>query len=254
MNRRDFLYAGGLGALGVAGWPQAAAAIGGRERLAATQLRPWPGAPNPRPNGIRRMLQEVEKRTSVEVDTGADPVGFGPELFEHPMLFLSGDQGFDPWPAEQVDLLRTWLKGGGFLVVDSSEGVQDGPFLRSARRELGRVWRGQKPRPVPPDHVLYKSFYLLDEPHGRLKVSPKLLGYFEGDRVPAVLCANDVQGAWARDGFGRWEYDVVPGGDRQREMAFRFGVNLAMYALCVNYKADQVHIDFILKRRQWRVK
>ena len=34
----------------------------------------------------------------------------------------------------------------------------------------------------------------------------------------------------------------------QREMACRFGVNLVMYALTGNYKADQVHVPAILER------
>jgi len=59
-------------------------------------------------------------------------------------------------------------------------------------------------------------------------------------------------GAWARDNFGAWEHEVIPGGESQREMAFRLGINLAMYALCLDYKTDQVHVPFILRRRQWQ--
>jgi hypothetical protein len=69
-------------------------------------------------------------------------------------------------------------------------------------------------------------------------------------RLSVVLSLNDLQGAWARDSFGAWEFDVVPGGESQRERAFRLGINIAMYALCVDYKDDQVHIPFIMKRRR----
>ena len=65
-----------------------------------------------------------------------------------------------------------------------------------------------------------------------------------------LYCQNDLGGAWARDAFGRWEYEVSPGGARQREMAFRLGINLVMYALCLDYKDDLVHTPFILKRRR----
>ena len=51
-----------------------------------------------------------------------------------------------------------------------------------------------------------------------------------------------------------WEHEVLPGGDEQREKAFRLGVNLAMYATCLDYKTDQVHVPFILRRRQWQSK
>ena len=62
-----------------------------------------------------------------------------------------------------------------------------------------------------------------------------------------VYSQNDLLGAWARDDLGMWEYEVEP---RQRENTFRFGVNLVMYAMCLDYKDDQVHLPFILKRRK----
>ena len=71
-------------------------------------------------------------------------------------------------------------------------------------------------------------------------------------RLVIVYSQNDLAGAWARDNFGQWEHEVYPGGDGQREMAFRLGINLAMYALCLDYKTDQVHVPFILRRRVWQ--
>ena len=69
--------------------------------------------------------------------------------------------------------------------------------------------------------------------------------------VTAVRGNND-RGAWARDNFGNWEYECVPGGARQRELAFRMGINLVMYALCLDYKSDQVHVEYIMRRRRCR--
>jgi len=69
-------------------------------------------------------------------------------------------------------------------------------------------------------------------------------------RLAAVYSANDLVGAFARDSLGTWELEVVPGGELQREKAIRLGVNLAMYAMCLDYKEDQVHIPFIMKRRR----
>ncbi|MFB6263425.1 MAG: DUF4159 domain-containing protein, partial [Bradymonadaceae bacterium] len=80
-----------------------------------------------------------------------------------------------------------------------------------------------------------------------------LLAIFGNDRLPLVVSQNDVLGALERDNFGSWVYDVRPGGSQQREHAFRLAINLTMYALCVNYKADQVHVPFILERRKWKV-
>jgi hypothetical protein len=63
-----------------------------------------------------------------------------------------------------------------------------------------------------------------------------------------VITSNDLASAWALDNANRPLYPVVPGGEFQREMAFRAGVNLVMYALTGNYKADQVHVPALLER------
>jgi hypothetical protein len=77
-------------------------------------------------------------------------------------------------------------------------------------------------------------------------------GVIRDGRLVAVYISNDLGGAWSRDDFGNYELQCEPGGERQRELAFRMGVNLVMYALCLDYKADQVHVPFIMKRRRWK--
>ena len=52
--------------------------------------------------------------------------------------------------------------------------------------------------------------------------------------------------------FGNHDFMCEPGGERQRELAFRMGVNLVMYSLCLDYKTDQVHVPFIMRRRRWK--
>ncbi|MDO9125619.1 MAG: DUF4159 domain-containing protein, partial [Parvibaculum sp.] len=74
-------------------------------------------------------------------------------------------------------------------------------------------------------------------------------GSLTNDGVTTILVgSNDYAAAWARDARGRPLFPVSPGGERQREMADRFGVNLVMYALTGNYKADQVHVPALLER------
>jgi uncharacterized protein DUF4159 len=65
---------------------------------------------------------------------------------------------------------------------------------------------------------------------------------------PVIIGGNDWAAAWAVDNAGRNPYAVMPGGARQRTVAYRFGVNLVMYALTGNYKGDQVHVPAILQR------
>src|SRR4029079_17443834 len=85
---------------------------------------------------------------------------------------------------------------------------------------------------------------------GRIIASPLLEGVERDRRLAVVYTQNDLGGALARAGFGRWEHEVVPGGDDQREEAFRLAINLVMYALCLDYKTEQAHIDYILPTRR----
>ena len=106
--------------------------------------------------------------------------------------------------------------------------------------------------PVPADHVLTKAFYLLQDFPGRCaggESGSKRRKAGINDGVSGVIIgANDWAGAWAVDEAGGRCTPWFPAARRQREMAYRFGVNLVMYALTGNYKADQVHVPAILER------
>jgi len=254
-SRRRFLAIAAAASAALTTYTGEAWAMGEEERFTVALLQYPGGNFNPRPTALRRMLQELEKRTSVEVQgqapivDPADPL----ELFKHPMVVLAGDAAFPEWDERVSANMRQYLQAGGFLVVDSSEGTINGGFIASVRRELDRIYGANAIKKIGKDHVLYKSFYLLKEPAGRVAVSQTMDGVLDHDRWAVVISYNDMLGAMARDNFGVWELEVTPGGERQRDMAFRLAINLAMYALCVNYKEDQVHIPFILKRRKWKV-
>ena len=106
--------------------------------------------------------------------------------------------------------------------------------------------------PVPEGHVLTKSFYLLQNFPGRFDgamVWAQSQASASADNVSAILIgANDYAAAWAMDDSGLALYPVTPGGQTQREQAYRFGINVVMYALTGNYKADQVHVPDLLER------
>ena len=97
-----------------------------------------------------------------------------------------------------------------------------------------------------------KAFYLMQDFPGRYDGGTLWIdteGTLANDGVARVVIgANDWAAAWALDRNGRPYFAAVPGGERQREMAFRFGINLVLYSLTGNYKADQVHVPFILER------
>ena len=254
-SRRTLLRAGALALGAVALGPhRGARAIGKSSKFRFGHLQVG-GNSNPRPNALRRVLWELEKRTSIVVDLESPLVTpTSPELHETPVLYLAGDREFDLPSKDGIEALRRFLTFGGFLIVDSAEGSTDGAFDASVRRLVGAIF--PPPHPgldvVSPDHVVYKSFYLLDRPLGRLALSPMMEAVMRDDRMVVAYVQNDMGGAWSRDNFGNYEFQCEPDGERQREMSFRMGVNLVMYALCLDYKADQVHVPFIMKRRRWK--
>lgn len=247
MDRRSFLQ-GSLAAAFAALWPDRSRAFGEASRLVFAHGR-HAGNYRPRPAALRRLAFEIGARTSIATLPEAKELPLdSPELFRHPFLYLAGDGELPPLSRAEVENLRRYLTYGGFLLCDAADGA--GAFERSCERELARVLPGQAPGRVPENHVLYQAFYLLDRPVGRLATRSYLTGFVQGDRLAAVISAHDLGGAWARDDLGSWEYEVEPGGEGQREKAFRLGVNLAMYAMCTDYKQDQVHVPFIMKRRR----
>ena len=210
-----------------------------------------PGLPDPRPSALRRLAWEIVRRTSVVTASDIAELRLGdPTLFRHPFLVLAGDRSF-PLPAEpDLARLRRHLTYGGFLLIDSAEGRAGGQFDDAVRRLLAQLLPGELPARIPDDHVLWKSFYVLSGAPGRILAAPYVEGVERDRRLAVVYSQNDLGGAWARDGYGRWEHEVIPGGDIQREDAFRLGINLVMYALCLDYKTEQAHIDYILRTRR----
>ncbi|MEM1024081.1 MAG: DUF4159 domain-containing protein [Myxococcota bacterium] len=246
MRRRSFLQAGASLALTGAG---AGLARAGAADLRFGQLR-HDGLWSPRPNALRRLAWEIGQRTSIEVDLEPSVLDAdAAELFRHPLLYLSGTGAFG-FSEAGVRQLRRHLTFGGMLLVDSADARPGGPFDQSVRALMGNVLPRGAWAEIPNEHVIYKSFYLVPTQAGRVLRVPSLEGVLLDERYAVVYCQNDLGGAWARDAFGRWEYEVTPGGERQREMAFRLGVNIAMYSICLDYKDDLVHTPFILRRRR----
>jgi hypothetical protein len=208
--------------------------------------------------GLAGLTYVLNDRTAVE--TGA-PIGVdveSDELAFFPLLYwpIAADQ-----PAlsdHAIGRINSYLRGGGTILFDTldqnvgrSAAGFDGPGIRRLR-DLARGLDIPPLMQVPPDHVLTKSFYLLQDFPGRWAngaVWVERSDEHVNDGVSSVIIGgNDWASAWAVDSDGRPMFAVVPGGEHQREIAYRFGVNLVMYALTGNYKSDQVHVPFILER------
>lgn len=207
----------------------------------------WDG----RLSGLRRIAWELQRRTSVEVLPDARPFALSsPDIFEFPFLYLGGDGAFPPLSTAEVENLRRYLTFGGFLLADANDGSDGQGFDASFRRELARVLPQSPLRDVPSTHVVFKSFFLLESAPGRLLNKPQLQAASIGKRAAVMYSQNDLAGAWSRSEAGDYEFDVSPGGEPQRELAVRLGVNLCMYALCLDYKDDAVHLPLILNKRR----
>jgi hypothetical protein len=208
-----------------------------------------PGLDDPRSLARGRLAWALRMRTSLEVRLDPRRVAAtDPALFETPLVVLAGNHAF-PMPDEaSLTALRRFIELGGFVLVDdSSDG--DAGFDTSVRALLRRTLPNRPLRPVASNHTIYHSFYLVERPVGRIEGPPQVEGIEIDDRLAVVYSRHDLGGAFSRDALGSHSFEVVPGGEEQRERAFRFGVNLVMYALCLDYKDDQVHVPFIMRRR-----
>ncbi len=159
--------------------------------------------------------------------------------------------------------LDTYMKNGGTILFDTREDGADfgsmtgsaSPAVESLRRILAKLDIPAL-EPVPPDHVLTKAFYLLQSFPGRYDLGEVWVERNDGqngsgnaDGVSSIMIgSNDYAAAWATDDSGRPLFATVPGGERQRELSYRSGINFVMYALTGNYKADQVHVPALLER------
>jgi hypothetical protein len=179
-----------------------------RPAAPARPAQPPPHGPAPPGLGDRAPHQPGGPPDPVEL-RATDP-----ELFRHPFLLLSGDRGFAPPPDAEVVRLRRYLTYGGFLLIDSAEGRASGRFDESVRKLLARALPGDLPARVENDHVIWKSFYVLKQASGRIMAAPYIEAVERDRRLAVVYTQNDLCGALARDGFGRWENEVIPAANR----------------------------------------
>lgn len=206
------------------------------------------GNPAPRPSAPRRLAWEVRQRTSVETSLESSHVRLSdPHVFDNPLLYFAGDRAFPPLSEAEVQGLRRFVDYGGFVIIDDAA-PQDRGFDASVRRMLARAFGANALARVDDKHVVYRSFYLVARPVGRVEGPSYLEGVERAGRLAVVYSRHDLGGAYERDNLGNYAHAVVPGAQRQRELAFRLGVNLILYALCLDYKDDQVHAPFIMRR------
>jgi hypothetical protein len=209
-----------------------------------------PGAADPS-SALVAWAQEIRLRTSIDV--ASQPVAVKPEdpaIFRYPLLYWSGDKAPARLSDQAILNLRQHLSTGGTLIIDNAGRTEAASaFDTAVRKELQRLFPQPLQR-VASNHVLFRSFYRLEHPVGRRADSHELEGLRVGTHFAVLYTRNDLGGALQRLPLGGYALAVVPGGETQREQAFRLAVNLVMYALCLDYKDDHTHVMHLLRYRR----
>lgn len=197
-------------------------------------------------SGLQRLTGALALRTSAEL---AKPRRINPHtdfLEFYPLVYWPVAPGAVGVPTQTRDRVARYLERGGLIVLDGRH-----PDNAAALRAVMTSLELPPLQTMPVDHVLTRSFYLLSGLPGRIDGGPVWIGgqaaRSEGVS-PVIVGSADWAGAWASDRRGRPLLPMLPPGERTRELALRSGVNMIMYALTGDYKADQVHLPAILER------
>jgi hypothetical protein len=219
--------------------------------------------------GLEGLTAFLSTRTALEagtplgVDVSRDELAFFPVLY---WPIVTSAQKPSPETLARID---AYMKQGGTILFDTRDalaisnprGGEVSPAIAKLREILSSLDVPEL-EPVPPDHVLTKAFYLLRDFPGRYNTGSLWVETLPADEEdetkrparagdgvsPILITSNDFAGAWAIGPDGQPLLPLTPGEPRQREFAFRVGVNIVMYVLTGNYKADQVHIPALLER------
>ncbi len=205
--------------------------------------------------GLVGLSDYVNRRTNAAL---AAPAGVQPgqdDLSFYPLLYWPVTADAATLSGAAIQALNDYMSHGGIILIDTRDGGTGEGMVEGSRKALARIGGGLNVpalTPLTSAHVLARSFYLLQEFPGRYTGDTVWVQSFEdrnNDSVsPVVVGAHDWAAAWAVDAQGRNPYATLPGGARQRVLAYRFGVNLVMYSLTGNYKGDQVHVPALLER------
>ena len=217
--------------------------------------------------GLAGLTNFLVEKTALEPGEPAGVDIARDELAFYPLIYWPIDANA-PMPSDAaIARVDAYMKEGGTVLFDTRDQFATGLDDASASpatlrlREILENLNVPALEPVPQDHVLTKSFFILPEFPGRFNGSPLWVEASldatnvdnrpvrTGDGVtPIMITGNDFAGAWAVDENGDPLLPTVPADPMQRVMALRAGVNIMMYMLTGNYKSDQVHVPVLLER------
>jgi hypothetical protein len=239
-----------LGTLAASFSPREAHAFGQANLFSARLLVVGGKRPgSPRDTAPPRWSWELSRRTSAPARLATTEVAADDaKLMAEPFAVWSGSGEAPRLTSGEIRNLSRFLKLGGMLLVDDAA-PENGAFRKTAQRELARVLPENTPIKLDSSHVLYKSYYIVERPVGRVLGEPHLEAMLRGRNAQVIFTSHDLLGALARTPSGGFALETTPGGVGQRERAVRLAVNIGMYLLCSDYKDDQVHAPWLMRRR-----
>jgi len=209
-------------------------------------------------NGLTGLGDIISVRTTARVK---GVVALNPEidnLVFYPVIYWPMSERQQNLDMTAANNIQNYLSQGGIILFDTRDRQFGGDATNSSTpgarklRELTQSLEIPELMEAPKDHILTRSFYLLDDFPGRYDGGKLWVEKEPSQRHDAItsviIGANDWAAAWTKDQSDQSRFMIEPGGEHQREMAYRFGVNLVMVALTGNYKADQIHTPYILER------
>lgn len=217
--------------------------------------------------GLEALSQFIQSRTTIDPGAVAGLDLDKDELAFYPLIYWPIDAQSAMPTQKSIEKINAYMRQGGTVLFDTRDQIATGMNLGGKttpnNQRLRDVLDGlniPELEQAPPDHVISRSFFIMPDFPGRYRGSPlwilsSAMGSNDkrpihaGDGVSSILItANDLAGAWAHDGKGAWKYPLIPDDQMQRVWAFRGGLNIVMYILTGNYKADQVHVPALLDR------
>jgi hypothetical protein len=221
--------------------------------------------------GLSGLSLFLAQRTALEA---GEPIGIDPakdELAFFPLIYWPVIADAPKPSQEAINKLDAYMKNGGTVLFDTRDAIDAPPTSNGESQTPGMIALRQilstldipELEPIPREHVLTKTFYLLRDFPGRFTTGQTWVEALPrendedgverpargGDGVsPIIITSNDLAGAWALRPDGQPMLPLTPGEPRQREFAFRAGANIVMYTLTGNYKADQVHAPALIER------
>lgn len=218
------------------------------DKFIFAQLK-YSGNWDPYPYVYLDVLDLISLTTSIKVEKERKIIDLNSsslreELAYTPFVILLGDDEIKI-PYENILVLRDYVINGGTIFIEDISELYHSKFDTSIREILKTMFPEYKLKKTTIDSVIMRSFYLLRNVSGRIMMF-NYLEYIEYENRPAIIYSrNNIISCWARDRFGKFIHNCIPGGEQQRFNSQKLFLNIVIYSLCGTYKLDKVHQPFI---------